>query len=174
MKRFTIIFSILLVIGFTGTMVGIGMSPDFSMPTEPTQAADPGDERPPVWDKNMDDLLAYLEEKGILTMDSVEDIGDDVATEARAFNYAGIFWWDVENLEEGSVQAIAYQEMCEDGAINRGNGVYLILTRNGPFGLNPKYYKGDVAALVDAFLAFGQEETQTDTGATNPDSQPAE
>ncbi len=158
MKRFTIIFSILLVVAFIGTLAFVAASPDFVDPGAEDPSGTPKDS--PVWNMTMDDLIDYLEAKGLWNSDEMLPLAEGVATEAYLYNTCEIYWWDVDNLEEGSMEKAAY----EDGEnINLyGQGHIMNVTRNGPFAINTSFYTGDVAAMLDAFKAFGSEDSSND------------
>jgi len=158
MKRFTIIFSVLLVLGFAGTLVYVGMSPDFEEPAALAAAGEDPDA--PVWGMGMDDMVGYLEEKGLWDSSAMLPISPGVATEAYNFDGAELYWWDVENLTEGSDEEAAYQDIVAGEPINlyqKGQS-YMSVTKNGPFALTVAYYSGDgdPNELMDAFQAFGQ------------------
>ena len=67
MKRFTVIFSILLVLCFGGTLAYVAATPDFVPPAAAVPAGQNEDPDAPVWNETMDDLLACLEEKGLIS-----------------------------------------------------------------------------------------------------------
>ena len=67
MKRFTVIFSILLVLCFGGTLAYVAATPDFVPPSAAVPAAQAEDPDAPVWNETMDSLLACLEEKGLIS-----------------------------------------------------------------------------------------------------------
>ena len=56
MKRFTIIFTVLLFLAFGGTLLYVNMSPDFEEPKAFVGANENPDD--PVWDMSMEDLLS--------------------------------------------------------------------------------------------------------------------
>ena len=158
MKRFTIIFSVLLALGFVGTLVFVGMSPDFEAPAALAAAGEDPDA--PVWGMGMDDMLDYLEEKGLWDRSGMSPISGGVATEAYGFDGAELYWWDVENLTEGSNEEAAYQDIVAGEPIDlwQQGQVYMSVTKNGPFALTVAHYRGDgdPDELMDAFQAFGQ------------------
>lgn len=156
MKRFTIIFSVLLVLGFAGMLAYVNAAPDFVPPAG--LAGEGEDPNAPVWDMTMDDMLDYLEEKGFLQRDKVGPLSAGVGTEGYNFDGAEIYWWDVENLEEGSDEAAAFASMNAEGIIDvYGSGSIMAITPNGPFGLAVSCYEGDADALMEAFKVFGRE-----------------
>ena len=67
MKRFTVIFSILLVLCFGGTLAYVAATPDFVPPAAAVPAGQNEDPNAPVWNETMDSLLAYLEQKGLIS-----------------------------------------------------------------------------------------------------------
>ena len=67
MKRFTVIFSILLVLCFGGTLAYVAATPDFVPPAAAVPAGQNEDPDAPVWNETMDSLLACLEEKGLIS-----------------------------------------------------------------------------------------------------------
>lgn len=117
-----------------------------------------GDDRSaPVWSMTMDDLLNYMEEKGFVVKDEMTPISAGVGTEAWAYNSAEFYWWDVDNLVEGSDEAAAWEDMNTEGVIDiwRQGTMFMAITPNGPFGMSFTYYTGDAKALLEAFEAFG-------------------
>lgn len=156
MKHFTMIFSVLLVALFVGTLVFVGMSPEFTAPI--SLIGEGEDPDAPVWDMTMDDLLAYLVEKGfIASVDDPNKLAAGVATVARVFDGAEVYWWDIENLEPDSAEEIAYKSMKAEGIIDvYGSGHIMAIQGNGPFGIAVTYYKRDADALVKAFQEFGK------------------
>ena len=157
MKRFTIIFSILLVLGFAGALVFVGMSEDFVNPAEATQSGE--DMNAPIWTMSMDELLAELESQGLIeTTDLVNLAASGLCSVAvKVANGAEIYWWDLENLDENTMEYKSYQQMKEEGVIDiYGSGNIMSLSSNGPFGLLLSLCDGDVDALDKAFKAVGQ------------------
>lgn len=157
MKRFTVFFSLLLVIGFVGVLIYVGMSPEFVPPGEGL-AARGEDSDAPVWKMDMEDMLDYLETQGFMDREDLYEMAEGVATVGMGFQGAEVYWWDLDNLEEGSGEEKAYQEMTAEGTINvYGSGNFMAITKNGPFGLSVSYYEGDADALMEAFRTFGQK-----------------
>lgn len=107
----------------------------------------------------MDDLAAYLKEEGfIASEEDLQTMASGIGTDGRGFDGAEIYWWDVENLEEGSDEAAAFASMNAEGIIDvYGSGSIMPITPNGPFGLAVSYYEGDPKALEQAFKVFGRE-----------------
>ena len=155
MKKFTIIFSILLVLAFVGVMIWVAAAPDFKEPASQKGVEDPN---APVWSKTLDDLLAYLEEKGLVDQSDASSLTDGIGSKAILCSDAEFYWWDLENLDPESQEYIAYQEMADSGMIDLwGMGMYyMAVTKNGPFGLNASNYAGDVKALLAAYEEFGR------------------
>ena len=158
MKRFTIVGSILIVLLMIGTLVYVGMSPDFVAPREGGPGGEDTDS--PVWGMSIEDLVDYLEAKGLWSREDMLPIAAGVATEAYVCNGAEIYWWDVDNLEEGSNEAAAYQDIVNGDPINlyQQGQSYMPVTRNGPFAIFTGAYNGDVDVILDAFTSFGQED----------------
>ena len=60
-----------------------------------------------------------------------------------------------------SAEYAAYESLKTEGSIDLFNSGSLISpASNGPFALLTTGYTGDVDALTDAFMAFGQGETK--------------
>ena len=155
MKKFTIIFSILLVLAFVGTMIFVAVGPDFE---EPAALAGEGeDPNAPVWEMTMDDLITYLAEKGLVDPADKGMLTSGIATEAYIMNGLELYWWDLENISRDSDEFKAYEGMREQGIIDLwGQGMYFMsVTKNGPFGINASNYEGDIKALMAAYEAFG-------------------
>lgn len=117
------------------------------------------DPNAPVWSMDMADMMDYLEEKGFWNRDEMLPLSGGVATEAYVCNNVELYWWDVDNLEEGSNEEAAYQEVLAGEPINlyQQGQHYMAVTKNGPFAIFAAYYTGDVTELLDAFSAFGWE-----------------
>ena len=158
MKRFTILFSTLLILGFAGVLVYVGMLPEFVPPAG--LAGEGEDPDAPIWDMTMDELLAELEGQGLIeTANLITLAADGISTVAvKVTNGAEIFWWDLENLKEDSMEYEAYKQMKEEGVIDfYGAGRTIMpFTANGPFGLMTAYCESDAGALEKGFKALGQ------------------
>ena len=71
MKKFTIVSSLLFVLLFCGMVGYVASSEDFTPPKEEEEAAVPEEDREaPVWNKTADELVSFLEEKGLIHADS--------------------------------------------------------------------------------------------------------
>lgn len=105
-------FSLVMVFSLGGLMGYIAVTPDFVEPTEPVVEADPQD---PVWEASFDDLIAYLEERGFVESENYDLISEGVATTARWYNGIELYWWDVENLVEGTDVHTNWTSMQTDG-----------------------------------------------------------
>lgn len=157
MKRFTILFSTLLILGFAGVMVYVGMLPEF-VPPAGLAGEDPD---APIWDMTMDELLAEIAAQGLVDDPSaaISLASDGVCTDARKISGAEFYWWDLDNLQEGSQEETAYKSLKAEGFINLyGNGHIVSPVPNGPFALLLDFYEGDSGALEQAFRAVGQAE----------------
>ena len=153
MKRFTILFSTLLILGFAGVLVYVGMLPEFVPPAG--LAGEGEDPDAPIWDMTMDELLAELEGQGLIeTANLITLAADGISTVAvKVTNGAEIFWWDLENLKEDSMEYEAYKQMKEEGVIDfYGAGRTIMpFTANGPFGLMTADCESDAGALEKGF-----------------------
>ena len=84
---------------------------------------------------------------------------DGLCTEARQVSGAEFYWWDLDNLKEGSMEETSYKSLKADGIINLyGSGHITSCVHNGPFALWLDLYEGDAKALEQAFKAVGQTE----------------
>ncbi len=168
MKRLTIIFSILLVLGFAGMMGYIAMSPDFTEPDSQIRGQGGGtDSAAPVWSMTLEDLEAYLVDKGLIDpTDAIRWDMDGGMYKVWRINGADFYWWDLENLDPESDAYAEYAGYRDDGFYVHvtGTGETTFVRLNGPFGLRSSGldtrdadgYDGDMEALVEAFEAFGQ------------------
>lgn len=156
MKRFTIIFTTLLVLAFAGTLLYVSMSPDFQPPNSFVGEGEDPDS--PVWDMTLEDLLSALEEQGLIDRsDEQVTAFSGVSSDGRKVSGAEFYWWDLENLDEDSDEMVAYQSMKSEGIIDLWNSGYLMsVTGNGPFGVNLSQYTGDVSKLEQTFKEFGR------------------
>lgn len=156
MKRFTIFFSVLLVLGFAGTLAWVGMSAEFVPPM--ALAAEGEDPDAPVWDMSMDEFLSELEAQGLIDLSTsglLASVG--LCSDARSVSGAEFYWWDLENLDPDSQEFGAYKTLKEEGYIDiYGIGIIINPASNGPFGVLLTRYEGDTDALEKAFRAVGQ------------------
>ena len=68
MKKFTIVSSLLFVLLFCGMVGYVASSEDFTPPKEEEEAVVPEEEdrEAPVWNTTVDELVSFLEEKGLI------------------------------------------------------------------------------------------------------------
>ena len=159
MKRFTVLFSILLVLGFAGVLVYVGTSPEFVPPD--AFAAGGEDPDAPIWDMTMDEVLAEIAAQGLVDDPSaaISLASDGVCTDARKISGAEFYWWDLETLDPDSDEFAAYKSLKEEGVIDIYNsGSIISPVHNGPFSVLLTWYEGDSGALEQAFRAVGQAE----------------
>lgn len=158
MKRFTILFSALLILGFAGVLAYVGMLPEFVPPAG--LAGEGEDPDAPVWSMSLDEVLSELEAQGLIDRSEpilLENVG--LCSEAYKISGAEFYWWDLENLAEDSQEFIAYKSMKAEGMIDLyGSGYIMSPVHNGPFGVLLSGYEGDPKALEQAFRAVGQAE----------------
>lgn len=156
MKKFTIVFLLLLTLVTAGALVFVGLSPDFVEPVSLSgqEGISPDN---PVWDKTMDDLAAYLADQGVISSLEYAPLSDGIATTARSYDGLELYWWDLEALEEGSDEYNSYIGARDNGAIDLwGSGALMTVTAvRGPFALNiTSSYTGDAAQAEEAFRNF--------------------
>ena len=159
MKRFTIIFSILLALGFGTVLAYVAASPEFVPPSQLIGEGEDPDA--PIWDMTMDEVLAELEGQGLIETTNLTTLAaDGLCTVAvKVPNGAEFYWWDLDNLKEDSQEETAYKSLKAEGFINLyGNGHIMNPVHNGPFALLLDFYEGDSRALEQAFRAVGQAE----------------
>ena len=159
MKRFTIIFSVLLILGFGGVLAYVAASPEFVSPVGLVGGGE--DPNAPIWGMTMDEVLAEIAAQGLIDAPSsaISLASDGLCTDARRVTGAEFLWWDLDNLEEGSQEYIAYKSLKEEGIIDiYGSGYIVSYIHNGPFALWLDLYEGDSGALERAFKAVGQTE----------------
>ena len=101
MKRFTVIFSILLVLCFGGTLAYVAATPDFVPPAATVPAGQNEDPDAPVCDETMDSLLAYLEQKGLISGERLTLASDGLCSLAVSESGAEFYWWDLDALGQG-------------------------------------------------------------------------
>ena len=159
MKRFTIIFSILLALGFAGVLAYVAASPEFVPPS--LLIGEGEDPDAPIWDMTMDEVLAEIAAQGLIDDPStaISLSSDGLCTDARQISGAEFYWWDLDNLKEGSLEETSYKSLKAEGIINLyGNGHIISYVHNGPFALWMDLYEGNAKALEEAFKAVGQAE----------------
>ena len=136
----------------------------YDAPVPPAAAVPAGqneDPDAPVWDETMDNLLACLEEKGLISGERLTLASDGLCSLAVSESGAEFYWWDLDALDKDSAEYAAYESLKTEGSIDLFNSGSLISpASNGPFALLTTGYTGDVDALTDAFMAFGQSETE--------------
>ena len=161
MKKFTIVSSLLFVLLFCGMVGYVASSEDFTPPKEEEEAVVPEEEdrEAPVWNTTVDELVSFLEEKGLIHADSKVTLSaEGLCTLALKYDGAEIYWWDLENLAPESDEYQAYESLRTKGEIDLyGSGMIIMPNKNGPYALLLTYYEGDVQALEKAFGEFGQE-----------------
>ena len=148
MKKFTIVSSLLFVLLFCGMVGYVASSEDFTPPKEKEEeAAVPEEDREaPVWNKTVDELVSFLERKGLIHADSKVTLSaEGLCTLALKYDGAEIYWWDLENLDPESGEYQAYESLRTKGEIDLyGAGTIIMPKKNGPFALLLTYYEGDV------------------------------
>ena len=161
MKKFTIVSSLLFVLLFCGMVGYVASSEDFTPPKEEEEAVVPEEEdrEAPVWNTTVDELVSFLEEKGLIHADSKVTLSaEGLCTLALKYDGAEIYWWDLENLAPESDEYQAYESLRTKGEIDLyGSCMIIMPKKNGPYALLLTYYEGDVQALEKAFGEFGQE-----------------
>ena len=139
----------------------VASSEDFMPPKEEEEAVVPEEEdrEAPVWNTTVDELVSFLEEKGLIHADSKVTLSaEGLCTLALKYDGAEIYWWDLENLAPESDEYQAYESLRTKGEIDLyGSGMIIMPKKNGPYALLLTYYEGDVQALEKAFGEFGQE-----------------
>lgn len=150
-----------LVFALVGHLQYVAATPDFVPPAAAVPAGQNEDPNAPVWDETMDNLLACLEEKGLISGERLTLASDGLCSLAVSESGAEFYWWDLDALDKDSAEYAAYESLKTEGSIDLFNSGSLISpASNGPFALLTTGYTGDVDALTDAFMAFGQSETK--------------
>lgn len=169
MKRFTIIFSILLVLSCAGVLAYVAASPEFVPPD--ALIAEGEDPDAPIWDMTMDEVLAELAAQGLIEDPSSAQIvsSSGICSDTRRVSGAEFSWWNLENLEEDSQEFIAYKSLKSEGIIDiYGSGYIVSYVHNGPFALWLDRYEGDPDALERAFKAIGQSGGASEISLNTP------
>lgn len=153
MKKFTIIFSVCLVLGLT-LMLGVVMAvPDFVPPDD--KERDQLQPENPIWDKTLDDLIEYLDGEGVFGSDECYLLIEGIASDARIYDDVELYWWDLDHLTEDDVEWANYRSAVENGYADIKGIGELQLDVHGPFAIGyHAYYTGDPDALMDAFYAY--------------------
>ena len=94
MKKFTIVSSLLFVLLFCGMVGYVALSEDFTPPKEEEETVVLEEDREaPVWNKTVDELVSFLEEKGLIHADSkVTLCAEGLCTLALKYDGAEIYW----------------------------------------------------------------------------------
>ena len=157
MKRFTIIFSLVLILLFGGAIFFVQGSSDFVPPGDAMESNEEGDENSKVWSMTYEDLLDYMDEQGLIDKEAGELLAGGVATECELFNGVELYFGDVDNLEEGSDEYEAFKSLKDEGYIDLFNsGSMMSAPRNGPFAINFVNYDGDVDKATKIFKELGK------------------
>ena len=159
MKNFTIVSSLIFVLLFCGMVGYVALSEDFVLPEKEEKTVVEENMDAPVWNKTMDEVVAYLEKEGLIsTDDRVTLCADGLCSLALKYNAAEIYWWDLEKIDPKSDEYKAYDSLRTKGEIDLyGSGMIIMPKKNGPFALLSTYYEGDPEILEKAFEEFGQE-----------------
>ena len=132
MKKFTIVSSLLFVLLFCGMVGYVASSEDFTPPKEEEEAVVPEEEdrEAPVWNTTVDELVSFLEEKGLIHADSKVTLSaEGLCTLALKYDGAEIYWWDLENLAPESDEYQAYESLRTKGEIDLyGSGMTVSYT----------------------------------------------
>ncbi|WP_099204014.1 hypothetical protein [Scatolibacter rhodanostii] len=163
MKKLTIIISICFFLVFTGMVIYVAVSEDFVEPKSLQEQGDISADNP-IWNKKMDDLAQYLADN-----DMIQDaknyglLSDGVGTEARLYDNIELYWWDIENLAEGTAEYKAYTEAVENGNIDLwSSGNIMQVEVYGPFAVNASRYEGDIKKLTSLLYDYVSEKTDSD------------
>ena len=135
----------------------VAASPEFVPPSQLIGEGEDPDA--PIWDMTMDEVLAEIAAQGLIADPStaLTLATDGLCTDARQVSGAEFYWWDLDNLKEGSMEETSYKSLKAEGIINLyGNGHIISYVHNGPFALWMDLYEGDAKALEQAFRAVGQ------------------
>lgn len=159
MKNFTIVSSLIFVLLFCGMVGYVALSEDFVLPEKEEKTVVEENMDAPVWNKTMDEVVAYLEKEGLIsTDDRVTLYAEGLCSLALKYNGAEIYWWDLEKIDPKSDEYKAYDSLRTKGEIDLyGSGMIIMPKKNGPFALLSTYYEGDPEILEKAFEEFGQE-----------------
>lgn len=159
MKNFTIVSSLIFVLLFCGMVGYVALSEDFVLPEKEEKTVVEENMDAPVWNKTMDELVAYLEKEGLISTDNrVTLSAEGLCSLALKYNGAEIYWWDLEKMDPKSDEYKAYDSLRTKGEIDLfGSGMIIMPKKNGPFALLSTYYEGDPEILEKAFEEFGQE-----------------
>ena len=157
MKNFTIVSSLIFVLLFCGMVGYVALSEDFVLPEKEEKTVVEENMDAPVWNKTMDELVAYLEKEGLISTDNrVTLSAEGLCSLALKYNGAEIYWWDLEKMDPKSDEYKAYDSLRTKGEIDLfGSGMIIMPKKNGPFALLSTYYEGDPEILEKVFEEFG-------------------
>lgn len=168
MRKFTVISMALIILVFAGLAAYIGLGEDF---TPPAGYVDIDgfevDRSGPVWDRTLDELAAYLAEKGVVDPNDMIKVNMGMDTRGlEGYRYSGkidIYRYDLDEADEYTLNN--YKSYATVGSIVYVNGQVGYSWINGPFELHFYEWVDDPVPeeeqqpIIDIFMAFGQEET---------------
>lgn len=118
MKKFTVVTSIFFVLLFCGMITFVALSKDFTPPEKEKKIIQEDDMEAPVWNKSIEELVAYLSEKRLIdTGTKVTLANEGLCTISLRYNGAEIYWWDLENLDKKSQEYIAFDSLRKKGKL---------------------------------------------------------
>lgn len=156
MKKFTVISMVLVVAVFVGLVAYTASVEDFT----PPYTIQKNLEDTKSWNKTVDDLVASLEEAGLVdpaNLQQQEAAG--VASEAWQIEGISIYYWDLSGLATNSAEYQTLVKVERDLLFpNAVSGDSVM--QNGPFAFVFTNYSGDRAALEAVLYDFGRVETE--------------
>ena len=165
MKIRSIIGLIVIFAIFIGSGIGLFIyasnnefvSPNNLQPGESYNLASPDSE---IWEKDLDDLFAYLKEKGLLVGNKVL-LTDSFCSAAFAYNNIDFYYWD-PNEDFTEEAQTAWDEVNEEGGFMLWGQTWISVSLNGPFAMNIRMMGTNRDEILEAFESYYQADVVTE------------
>jgi hypothetical protein len=164
MKIKSIIGLILIFAIFIGSGIGLfiyASNNEFIAPNvgngDSYNLADPDSE---IWEKDLDDLFAYLKEKGLLVGNKVL-LTDSFCSAAFAYNNIDFYYWD-PNEDFTEEAQTAWDEVNEEGGFMLWGQTWISVSLNGPFAMNIRMMGTNRDEILEAFESYYQADVVTE------------
>ncbi|HEY8365208.1 MAG TPA: hypothetical protein VIK84_06510 [Haloplasmataceae bacterium] len=106
-----------------------------------------------IWDKTLDDLFAYLNEKGLLVGEKKLVTSDGYCSEAYNYNNIDFYYWDLKSGLSGDVKT-AWEEANKEGGFMLYGQYWISVSLNGPFAMNIRMMGTNRDEILKAFESY--------------------